>query len=147
MTETESASSESLYKRLQAFGKGQFEYIDQEQFKSNSANLTASISFLTGAIRAMAEHEDLEDYDTVQVLQRYIMAKFNMPRPNARGVIESNQRLAKKYVFLEDAFREGREAATAWCQDENTPLLHLNDFLRQHDDITMSDLGKKGVIS
>ena len=143
----ESLSDDGLYKSLQAFGKGQFSYIDQELFKTNSANLTASISFLAGAIRAMAEHAGLDEYDPAQVLQRYIMAKFNMPRANARGIIESSQRLASKYTFLDDAFREGKEAAAVWCQDENTPLLQLNAFLQQHDDITMSDLGKKGVIS
>ena len=147
MEETESLSSEDLYKSLQTFGKGQFGYIDQELFKSNSANLTAAISFLAGAVRTLAEHAGLDEYDPDQLLQRYIMAKFNMPRANARGIIESNQRLASKYAFLDEAFREGREAAVAWCLDENTPLLQLNAFLQQHDDITMSDLGKKGILS
>ena len=147
MEEAEPLSSDGLYKSLQAFGKGQFDYIDQELFKSNSANLTVSISFLAGALQALSEHAGLDDYDPAQVLQRYIMAKFNMPRANARGIIESNQRLASKYTFLNDAYREGRDAAVAWSEDENTPLLQLNVFLQQHDDITMSDLGRKGVIS
>lgn len=143
--ETDSSPEEILYKRLQTFGKRQFEHIDPEQFKSNSANLTATISFLVGSIHALAEHIDLQDYDHMPILQRYVMAKFKMPRPNARGIIESNDRLYKKYTYLENAYNEGREAAAAWCQDENAPAMSLNTFLQQYNDVTMSDLAKEGV--
>lgn len=136
---------DGLYQQLMGFGKLQFSNLDKDQLSESTANITAMISFLVGAIYALAKKGGHEDFDHAPVLQRYIMAKFKMPERNALGVIESNARMYQKYTYLENAYNEGYQAAMAWCDDETAQPQALGQFLKKHKDVSMSNLSAQGI--
>lgn len=137
--------TENLFDSLNAFGKIQLEGTNAKRIPQVTAHLMVATAFFTGATIQLASRRRLPKSVYLPALQRYLAHTFGLPERNAAGLVESNARLYKRYVLIENIYNHGWEAGKAWQEIDGRGASALAPLLQRYRDLSMATLGVEGI--
>jgi hypothetical protein len=139
------AAEEKLFDALSRFGKLQLHGINARDIPQVTAHLMVATAFFTGAAIQLASRQHLPKSVYLPALQRYLTHTFGLPERNAAGLVESNARLYKRYVLIENIYNQGWQAGKEWQEKNGKAASALTPLLRRYRDLSMSTLGVEGI--
>ena len=137
--------TENLFDTLSRFGAAQLQGINAKAVPRVTAHLMVATAFFTGATIQLAGRQRLPKSVYLPALQRYLTSTFGLPERNAAGLVESNARLYKRYVLIENIYNQGWQAGKAWSERDGQEASALGPLLDRYRDLSMSTLGREGI--
>ncbi len=137
--------SDQLIEQMSQFGATQLIGLRPGNISQSTIHLILTTAFFTGAIIHLNKPLGASKKEYLHALTEFLAEKFKISNKNAKGSVESNARLYKRFILIEKCFNHGWAAAQSW--GSNTPNTEdsLESLLKQYQDIGMSDLSVEGV--
>lgn len=135
----------SHHDQLTQFAKQQLSELSTRDICDSTVHLILAASFFTGAAIGLATPLRANKKTYLASLHDFLQNRFGLSAGNAQGMVESNTRLYKRYVLIENIYNVGVKAAVEWHQDSSCNDASLKNLLTQYRDLTMSGLNIEGT--
>ncbi len=137
--------AESSTPMITAFAQTQMSDTARQHIEESTFLELAACAFFCGAEAQFRKLSQMDWRKSHSRLVDVVMDIGNVGESKSNALIETIQRLAKKYYLIENIVEQGKTAADQWlnCQDdEEKPLQAL---LFKYQNLTMFDLGIEGT--
>ena len=112
--------------------------ISTDEIKANSTSAILVCAYLMGAAEALAETQDS--------LKQTLTSQLHQDDRGAQHLINTCQRLAGKYPFVDQIRTRGRQNASHWqLNDDNDEARMLAVLLQQYQNLSLLELNMQGV--
>jgi hypothetical protein len=138
-------ANENISQQLTRFGDSQLAPLSPRNICQSTAHLILATAFFSGAAIGLAKNCHASKQDYLAALQQFLCDRFGLSSANAKGMIESNARLYKKYKLIENIYHSGWCSAQEWSQQPDTTGNTLAELLSKHHDLSMSQLHIEGT--
>jgi len=135
----------SHHDQLCAFAEYQLGTLSTRDICASTVHLILATAFFTGAAIGLAKALKAPKKTYLASLRTLLQDRFGLSADNAVGLIESNARLYKRYVLIEQIYSAGLQAAQHWTSQSDAPKTALTDLLQRYRDLSMSGLNVEGV--
>lgn len=130
---------------LAQFGESQLAELSTRDICASTVHLILATAFFSGAAIGFAKPLKTEKKIYLNSLRDFLETHFRLSTKNAVGMIESNARLYKRYVLIEDIYNAGMKAALDWHKDTASNNSALKNLLSQYQNLSMSGLNIEGI--
>lgn len=138
-------NTDPLAQLLKQFGEAQLAEISTHDLRASTVHLILATAFFTGATIGMAKLHNVPRTAYLRTLRIFLERRFGLNADHAKGMIESNARLYKRYVLVERIYNAGLLAATDWCKQDKVQGNELKLLLDKYPDLSMSGLNIEGT--
>jgi hypothetical protein len=130
---------------ITAFAHAQMSDFVRQQIEESTFLELAACAFFCGAEGQFRKLSKINWRDSHASLVDVVMDIGNIGHSKTNALIETIDRLAKKYYLIENIVEQGKTAADQWlnCQDDEEPP--LQELVKKYQNLTMFDLGIEGT--
>ncbi len=130
---------------LNNFALNQLARVRRRDIRESSFLEFAACAFFTGAEQLLRKQSQLEAEQSRLVLVGLLKEICAVDEFNARGLVESVERLREKYYLIESLMEQGSIAAEQWlnCGEVNDKA--LQEMLNKYRHTTLFELGIEGI--
>ena len=139
------STSPSFSDQLDRFSEAQLAEVSTHDIQASTVHLILATVFFTGATIGIAKQSNTSKKTYLSSLGTFLENRFGLNSERASGMIESNARLYKRYVLIEQVYNAGWEAAHSWNPQTDKKSDELKTLLKKHQDLSMSDLSREGT--
>lgn len=140
-----SSAPEDLTQHLTTFSRSTLTHLKPADISRTTTHLIIATAYFTGALLCLARQQQTAKPVYLMALRDFLMQTFRLAAPNAQGLIESNARLCRRYVLLENTYNAGWQSASAWLQQPGRDDPTLKALLDRYQNLGMSELGREGI--
>ena len=139
------ANSSELSSQLASFGKAQLTDLAPRDISKSTIHLILTTAFFTGAVINLSKPLHATKKTYLDALTHFLAGNFGLGLENAKGSVESNARLYKRYVLIEKCFNHGWASAQSWGKGEPNTEDALKVLINKYRNLSMSNLSIEGV--
>lgn len=131
--------------QLNQFGDAQLSELSRRDICASTVHLILTTAFFTGAAIALASQLKTPKSTYLASLREFLENNFGLSAKNAAGMIESNARLYKRYILIENIFNTGRKSVLEGTPETGAKDRSLKGILVQYKELSMSALSIEGI--
>jgi hypothetical protein len=130
---------------IAAFAQTQLTAVKTQRIRESSLLELAACAFLCGAAEQLKKQSNADAADNHRQLIGLIREVCHVAEGNAEGLVESVNKLSRKYYLLENITDQGRGAADRWLACEDADDKVLQRLMDKYQNLTMFELGIEGI--
>lgn len=130
---------------IHTFARSQLRGVNTKLVLESSFLLLATCGFFYGAANQLAKQSELGANQCREELIDLLVDVCELSEHSVLGIVDSLDRLSKKFYLIENIIEQGKEAADQWlcCDDAEAGV--LSKLVNKYRNLSMFELGLEGV--
>lgn len=128
-----------------AFAETQMSSFVRQQIEESTFLELATCAYFCGAESQLRKQSKLNWRASHASLIEVVMDICNISKSKTIALINTINRLEKRYHLMENIVDQGKKAADQWLNCEDMDSAPLTDLVKKYKNLTMFDLGIEGI--